>query len=263
MNELSIVELESIGTQLLPLAREAGQVLAALYKTDVRILAKPDGSPVTEADQKSHDIIVEGLQRITPSIQVISEEGDILKPHGDTYWLVDPLDGTKGFINHTGQFCINIALVEKHHPTLGCIHAPLTGETILGYGGAAGFWTDASGTKQPLRPHPVSEEGYRVLVGARSKVKGSRQNVLLDQFNCSTIRAMGSALKFLELGKGNADLYIRLLGSYEWDTAAGQAIVEACGGHVLNLDKTPLTYGKPNLLNSSFIAICDDNFNWS
>lgn len=262
MNNLSIKDLETLAHKLIPLVREAGQVLASLYKTELRIVEKSDGSPVTDADQASHNILEAGLLDIAPEIQVISEEGDIFEPRGNTFWLVDPLDGTKGFIRHTGDFCISIGLIHYGRPVLGCIHAPITGVTCIGFGGSHGFWIDGLGEKHHLRRKEIPKEGYRVLVGYFSR-KDDRQKHFISQFNILSIRQMGSALKFIELAKGDADLFPRLIESYEWDTAAGQAIVEACGGHMLNLDKTPLTYGKPGLLNSSFIAICDDNFDWS
>ncbi len=256
-------ELEKLAHDLAPLVKTAGQTLCSLYQTDVTIITKPDGSPVTIADQASHDILEAGLKHLLPDVQVISEEGDIHKPHGDTFWLVDPLDGTKGFLRHTGEFCVNVALIHKNHPILGCIHTPLTGETCLGYGQSQGFWVDNVGQKHPLRQPGIPNEGYRALVGHYSRNSDDKQNLFLQQFPLASIRQMGSAIKFCALAKGEADIYLRLQESYEWDTAAGQAIVEACGGHVLNLDKTPLTYGKENLLNSSFVVICDDNFNWS
>jgi 3'(2'), 5'-bisphosphate nucleotidase len=257
-------ELEKLAHDLLPLVETAGHALCCLYKTEVQIITKPDGSPVTIADQTSHDILEEGLKKLLPEVQVISEEGDIHIPHGDTFWLVDPLDGTKGFLRHTGEFCINIALVHEKQPILGCIHNPLTNETCFGYGQTQGFWIDEAGQKHPLRQsNDVPNGKYRALVGHYSRNSDDRQNLFLQQFPLASIRQMGSAIKFNTLAKGEADLYLRLQQSYEWDTAAGQAIIEACGGHVLNLDKTPLTYGKDNLLNSSFVVICDDNFNWS
>lgn len=263
MSNLSTSELEKLAHDLLPLVKAAGHALCCLYKTEVQIITKPDGSPVTIADQTSHDILEEGLKKILPQVQVISEEGDIHKPHGDTFWLVDPLDGTKGFLRHTGEFCINIALIHERRPILGCIHNPLTKETCFGYSQSQGFWEDETGQKHSLRQPSVPNGEYRALVGHYSRNPEDKQNLFLQQFPLASIRQMGSAIKFNALAKGEADLYLRLQESYEWDTAAGQAIIEACGGHVLNLDKTPLTYGKDNLLNSSFVVICDDNFNWS
>lgn len=249
-----------LAASILPLLEEAGRKIVTIYEAnDFKVITKEDGSPVTVADHASHDLLFEALTKLTPHIPVISEEGDLDLEFGDAYWLVDPLDGTKGFIRRTGEFCINVALIEGGVPVLGLIHIPLTHETFVGYVGEVGFWVDARGARKSF-PTGVELSALKAIVGQNTK--GSLESQFLDRFEIESIGQMGSAIKFCELAKGARDIYIRYEPSCEWDTAAGQAIVESCGGLVLNLDKTPMGYGKDKFLNKGFIAIRHDSITW-
>lgn len=249
-----------LAASILPLLEEAGRQIAAIYAAnDFKVHTKEDGSPVTVADHASHDLLFEALTKLTPHIPVISEEGDLDLEFGDAYWLVDPLDGTKGFIRRTGEFCINVALIEGGVPVLGLIHIPLAHETFVGYKGEIGFWIDDQGQRNPF-PTGVALSSLKAIVGQNRK--DSLESQFLDRFEIESIGQMGSAIKFCELAKGARDIYIRFEASCEWDTAAGQAIVESCGGLVLNLDKTPMVYGKDKFLNKGFIAIRHDSITW-
>lgn len=235
----------------------AGELVASLYTGTVAQWTKADDSPVTEADTASNACIVQHLQAVFPEIPILSEEGEAFSYSRRRGWpvffLVDPLDGTKGFLRRNGEFCICIALVVEGRSVAGCIHAPVEG--ALYWGGAnLGSWMAAHG-HAPVRlatRKPAPGEGLTVLCST------SRETPKLDAYlrnkEVAVRLCRGSALKFCMLAKGEAHLFPCLYPTYEWDAAAGQAIVEGAGGTVLDLDGTPLRYNKENLLNMPFVV---------
>ena len=250
------------------IAKLAGIAIMRVYKNedDFQITLKADNTPVTIADLKAHDLIVEHLKKLTPHIPVLSEESaDISFAERQTwtqYWLVDPLDGTKEFIDHTDEFSVNIALIENHEPVLGVIYAPALG---IGYKAARGFGAfkcTQEDTHEYLQQAYNIEKDHplRVTVSRRHGVKSKQ---CLEAFGKHAIVPCGSALKFGLVAEGIADIYLRVGNTSEWDTAAGQCILEEAGGRVFDFQGNNLRYNtKDSLVNPEFLAINDLKKNW-
>lgn len=259
--------LHSANTSIYPILQaciEASNAIMEVYGEEFTPSIKLDGSPVTLADKNSNKILVEALQRT--QIPIISEES-----HKEVYdirrtwnkvWIVDPLDGTKEFIKKNGEFVICIALVENNSPILGIICSPVN-ETIL-IGGrniqpCIVSFTDVESPESWKRIYPKKETTAPIVVcGSRShhneKVYFFHEK-LKNEFGEVTFLKKGSALKFFDLAQGISDVYPRLAPTMEWDIAAGQAIIEALGGEVVNLETgKPLTYNKEDLLNPFFVV---------
>ncbi|MGE0114757.1 MAG: 3'(2'),5'-bisphosphate nucleotidase CysQ [Steroidobacteraceae bacterium] len=251
---------------VLDIAREASAAIMRVYAGEFAVEHKQDDSPLTLADREAHRIITAGLQTLTPQIPVLSEESPAEhhafahRRRWPTLWLVDPLDGTREFIKRNGEFTVNIALIHEHRPTLGVVTVPAA---HLAYTGAVGLGaqridpqaTQRIHTQQPHRTIPV-------VVGSRSH-RGDSLDAVLATLGPHELCAVGSALKFCRVAEGVADFYPRLGPTSEWDTAAGQAVLEAAGGQVLNLQGEPLSYNRRDtLLNPEFMAIGDPQFAW-
>jgi 3'(2'), 5'-bisphosphate nucleotidase len=238
------------------LARGAADAIMAVYEQAFDVSHKDDRSPLTAADLASHRILVDGLRALTPGIPVLSEECanlDVSVRRGwSRYWCVDPLDGTREFIKRNGEFCICIALIEDGAPVLGLVHAPVSGRCHFAARGFGAFVAESDGSVrriQALAPGAV----WRVA-GSRSH-GDLRSEGVLARLGANEHRAMGSALKFGLIAEGAADLYLRFGPTSEWDTAAGQCILEQAGGAVLDLHGAPLRYNqRDSILNPDFIA---------
>ena len=255
--------------QLLPdvvaLAHRAGEAILEVYAGEFDVTLKGDDSPLTVADLRSHRIIAAGLAALTPSVPVISEEAATvpLAERGawDWVWLVDPLDGTKEFVSRNGEFTVNIALIHRQVPVLGVLHVPLTGTTWQAAAGLGAFRGERDGTTREVHVRGAIAGAARV-VGSRSH-RGGGLDALLDRLGPHEFRPLGSASKFGLVADGSADVYPRLGPTSEWDTAAGQAIVEIAGGHVVGRDGRPLRYNaRETLLNSDFICYGDASRAW-
>jgi len=245
--------LQTLIYPLIDLVEKVGQRISELYKKEIKSVEKKDGSPVTQADEESHQLLTEGLETLTPSIPVVSEEDPSSWPIKKSfYWLIDPLDGTRGYIHKNGEFCINIALMENDKPIFGLIHLPLTQETFYGYEGQA--FRYFQGTSHPIQTRPCPPEGMTLLLGGYGKKFKAEEDFFLKAYPIIDIKRIQSAIKFCVIAAGQADLYLRFEECCEWDTAAGQALVEAAGGSVTNIDGTPFIYGKPGLLNKAFVV---------
>lgn len=257
MNLRSAAELpEAVFGRVLDLATRAGAAILEIYRGPIAVETKADLSPVTEADRTSHRIIAVGLAEFTPELPVLSEEGrdtpfDERRSWG-RFWLVDPLDGTKEFIQRNGEFTVNIALVEGGRPVWGVVYVPAQ-DTLFWGGAGRGAWVrrDAA-PPEPLRVRPAPADGLTV-VQSRSH-PSPELDAYLEAFRVAGALSVGSSLKFCALAEGRADLYPRLGPTMEWDTAAGQAVLEGAGGRVTDLDGRPLAYNKPSLLNPHFVA---------
>lgn len=257
---MSGVHLTALLPKLVALARTASKAVLRVYEGEHVVRRKSDASPVTEADDAAEEIILAGLKQLTPDIPIISEEaverGDFVfdpgrPPH--RYWLVDPVDGTKEFVNRTGEFTINIGLVEAGRPVLGILHAPLANATYTaaGPGTAAVHRGDAAAVPIHARQPPSSG---LVVLGSRSHGNKPAVVAYLEEFKVAELRTMGSAIKFALIAEGSADLYPRFGPTMEWDTCAGEAILESAGGRITTLSGGTLRYGKPGFLNPDFIA---------
>ena len=229
---------------------------------------KEDSSPLTAADLASHRVLTAGLERLTPQIPIVSEEGGL--PDGDTraawpvYWLIDPLDGTKEFLARNGEFTVNVALVELNRPTLGVVGVPARDQVFLGdVTRGLARRLDASGALT-LRARPYAGERPTIVASRRhggEKLDGALRAIERAE-GPPDLRNVGSALKLCLLAEGKADLYPRLAPTSEWDTAAAQAILEAAGGQVLQLCGTPVAYNKRDILNPEFVAVADARHDW-
>ena len=250
---------------LLDVARSAGEQIMRIYATDFGVDTKADKSPVTEADLAAHRVIVADLQRITPDIPVLSEESSKIpfaeRRLWDSYWLVDPLDGTKEFVSKNGDFTVNIALVQRGEPLLGVVHIPASGTSYYGCVGVGAFRRDRDGQVGVIRARPKASAPVRV-VASRSH-RGELLDGYLAKLGPHETVSRGSALKFCLVADGTADVYPRLGPTSEWDTAAGHAVLLAAGGQVKVVDGTPLRYNsKESLLNPCFIAYADASRDW-
>jgi 3'(2'), 5'-bisphosphate nucleotidase len=259
------VKLTDLIEPVVELAIKAGDAILEVYATDFDVQEKDDASPLTQADMASHHIIGRGLKDLTPDIPVLSEESGLPefteRSQWHKYWLVDPLDGTKEFVNRNGEFTVNIALIEKNRPVFGVVHVPVKGKTYLGCAGYGAELRDfrsapvkisvANGSSQPAR-----------VVGSRSH-RGSSLDGFLENLGKYQLHPVGSSLKFCLVAEGAADIYPRLGPTSEWDTAAAQAVVEQAGGSVVTLDGNPLSYNsKAEILNPHFLVIGPQDRDW-
>ena len=241
---------------VIALASDAGEVIIRHYLKPQAVRIKADRSPVTAADVAAESIVLDGLRRLTPEIPVVSEErvaaGVFSDISGGRFWLVDPLDGTREYLNRNGEFCVNIGLIEDGRPVLGVIHVPVTGLTCYSDGPGAAFSRLGQGRPRAIAARRASGLGP-VAVASRSHVNARTENWLKERAVERVVPA-GSALKFCLLAMGEADLYPRFGRTMEWDTAAGHAILSAAGGSVHTFDGADLTYGKPGFENPFFLA---------
>ena len=250
------------------IALEAGEVIMKYYDgaEDMQVDQKHDDSPVTLADREAETFIQMSLEILTPDIPVVGEEAAALgkvKPVGDKpyFWCVDPLDGTKEFIAGGEDFTINIALVKDGRPVLGVIYAPAKGELYAGYGpGTAVRWTEESGNDKSISVRPAPESGL-VVVSSRFHGSTDKLDRFLEAFKIEKMIKRGSSLKICAVASGKADIYPRLGPTCEWDTAAGDAILQAAGGMITDTNGQPLKYGgaDPKWLNPEFVAC---SFEW-
>jgi 3'(2'), 5'-bisphosphate nucleotidase len=255
---------DSVVEPIVKLSINAGDAILEVYATDFDVQEKEDNSPLTQADMASNGIIVAGLQSLTPDIPIISEEFGLPefkeRSTWDRYWLIDPLDGTKEFVNRNGEFTVNIALIDNHRPVFGVVHVPVTGVTYTGREGRGSERRDEDGS-QKIQVSAGSSTPVRV-VGSRSH-RGASLDAYLEGLGNVEMLPMGSSLKFCRVAEGKADIYPRLGLTSEWDTAAAQAVVEQAGGQVLELDGKPLLYNKKaEILNPYFLVIGPTDHDW-
>ena len=248
---------------VISLAQEAGKKILSIYSQGFDVYEKADKSPLTEADLLSHKTIIEGLVKITPDLPVLSEESSkdeiSNRLSWETYWLIDPLDGTKEFVKRNGEFTVNIALIHKHEPVFGVVHAPVIEVTYWGGRGVGSHKIENNKSNViHIRKRPSDTAEWKI-VGSRSHQSDEFRSYI-ETYSAAEIISMGSSLKLCLVAEGAADLYPRLGLTSEWDTAAAQAVVEAAGGHVLRVpEMEPLKYNnnESSLLNPYFL-VCGD-----
>ena len=258
------MNLKELIDPIVDLAIDAGQAILKVYATDFDVQSKSDESPLTQADLASHKCIVAGLEALTPDIPIISEEEGLPefaeRGQWERYWLIDPLDGTKEFVNRNGEFTVNIALIDAHRPTFGVVHVPVQNKTYIGCEGQGSELRDGESSSM-IQVATSSSHPLRI-VGSRSH-RGSSLDAFLEKVGKSDMLPMGSSLKFCVVAEGRADIYPRLGPTSEWDTAAAQAVVEQAGGKVLELDGKPLSYNvKSDILNPWFVVIGATDRDW-
>lgn len=245
--------------EIVATAHRAGEAIMEIYATDFAHETKADETPVTAADLAAETVIETALADLTPDIPVVAEEAaaEGRVPAGDLsrFWLVDPLDGTREFLERNGEFTVNIALIEDGKPVLGVIHAPALDMTCSGIAGRGAVRIRNAGPVERLAVRAAPPGGLTIVA---SRHHGDRIAIdrLLAGRPVAEWKQVGSSLKFCLIAAGEADLYPRFGRTMEWDTAAGHAILAAAGGTVLKLpDRTPLRYGKPGWENPHFVAL--------
>jgi 3'(2'), 5'-bisphosphate nucleotidase len=262
--------MQSFIPPLLKLAQQASDAIMLVYdgKVAMNALEKEDNSPVTAADIAAHNVLEQGLQSLFPDIPVLSEEGELLefnvRKYWPRYWLIDPLDGTKEFLDRNGEFTVNIALIENGYPVLGVVMLPVTGVAYYGSRESGAYRVEANQSEISLKvkPFPLASLDSRGAINVlASRRHGNEQmeqlmRLLNHQFSRVDCEQAGSSLKFCRVAEGTADFYPRLAPTCEWDTAAAQAIVEAAGGHVVDVHFERLRYNsKASLLNPHFYVV--------
>ena len=248
------------------IAREAAEKILAVYATDFEVRNKTDRSPLTRADMASHDVICNRLAALTPDIPVLSEESAHIpyatRKTWEQYWLVDPLDGTREFIKRNGEFTVNIALIRNNYPVLGVIYAPV--KDLCYYAARnEGAYRQGNGAADLRLRTKTSRADSLVIAGSRSHGNKRQQAFIRKMGDRVETIAIGSSLKFCLVAEGTADIYARFGPTSEWDSAAGQCIVEEAGGMVTDTGFRRLRYNaKDSLINPDFLVFADPDFGW-
>lgn len=251
--------------QILQIARRAGGAVMEVYSSgDFGESVKKDNSPLTIADLRSNDIIISGLNKIAPRIPVLSEESKQApyekRKSWQKFWMVDPLDGTKEFLNRRSEFTVNIALIENGAPAMGVVYAPALKTVYYAAKGEGAFKRVDDGEPVNVKACDYRDGGLKVIA---SRLHGSLElKDFLRKIGPHEVVTFGSSLKFCVVAEGSAHLYPRLAPTMEWDTAAAQIIVEEAGGAVTDFNGEPLRYNKENLLNPFFIVTGNPPFPW-
>ncbi len=251
---------------LLILVEQAGKAIIQIYQSDIQVELKNDNSPLTKADKKAHEIISAGLMKLQPDLPIISEEGAHLpyeiRKNWRTYWLIDPLDGTKEFINRNGEFTVNIALIEDGYPIIGVVGQPVE-ERIYYAAAELGAFEIGPNQLQPVSISTKAAQNSILTLVSKSHLSEELREEINQQKNIEMI-SVGSSLKFCMIANGKADFYPRIGPTSEWDIAAAQCVVEVAGGKVLSLDGERVKYNqKESFRNSDFVVVGDSQYDWS
>jgi len=246
----------SILPDVIKVADQASDRVLHIYQSDFKVNYKEDHSPITAADTAAHDIITHGLRSISRDIPILSEEGKDIpweeRKHWRRFWLVDPVDGTKDFTQRTGEFTVNIAMIEDGQPVMGVVIAPALKEAFWGIVGEGAHMRDRTGKVHRIR---VAEpKAVKRVVASKNHLNEETKAFIDEKLGDHELVQAGSSLKFCRIAEGHADVYPRLGPTCEWDTGAAQAVLMAAGGKVETLDGKPLKYGKQDVLNPYFIA---------
>jgi 3'(2'), 5'-bisphosphate nucleotidase len=254
-----VTDLDDLAMAFAALASEAGRVVMEVYATDFAVRRKADASPVSEADEAAEALLVPGVEKLLPGVPILAEEAvsrNGLVDVGAEFVLIDPLDGTKEFVSRNGEFTVNVALVRDGAPVAGCVYAPAIGRMFVGgttaaAGSVTPGATDAYLPQMTTRPYPDA----LVAVASRSH-RDEQTDAFLADLGVAETRSAGSSLKFCLVAEGAADVYPRFGPTMEWDTAAGDAVLRAAGGAVVNPDGTTFRYGKASsgFRNGAFVA---------
>ncbi|MFK7861822.1 MAG: 3'(2'),5'-bisphosphate nucleotidase CysQ [Granulosicoccus sp.] len=252
--------------EALSIARDAGRRIVEVYGGSYEVDYKSDNTPVTTADLAAHNIIIDALHKLSPSLPVLSEESDGV-PFEErngwvSYWLVDPLDGTREFLRRNGEFSVNIALIHDNKPISGVIVAPVLDVAYFATSGSGSH--KQVGDDEPVRIHVRTAPNQVTVAKSRSPKVGPRMRHFLDDLGEHNEIPMGSALKSCLVAEGAADIYARLGPTGEWDTAAAQCIVEEAGGYIQDVNNQDLTYNRrESLINPAFLVFGDDQIDWT
>ncbi len=259
--------LTALMHEVAALADLAGHAILELYETRFAVTEKADHSPLTEADLAAHRILAHGLADIDPDWPVLSEEGQDVpferRRQWQTYWLIDPLDGTREFVKRSGEFTVNVALIHDHEPVLGVVWCPVLKRLYAGHRDGVAIRRDED---QPPREIAVARDrigtDHPLVAGSRSH-GAERLKVALDRLGPHDLVSMGSSMKLCLVAEGAADIYPRLGPTSEWDTGAAHAVVRAAGGRVTDLHGQELRYNtRESLLNPEFLVCAGNPDGW-
>ncbi len=261
-----------LGEQLIPLARKVGLELLRYYAdvSALKVETKANQTPLTEADLAAHSMLVAGLRDLYADIPILSEEDAAPvalaeRQHWSTLWLIDPLDGTREFLDSSDNFCINIALIEHGEARFGLIYIPVSDTAYYGVVGDAA-WRQNGGTRQAITCRAMQGRESVTLVASRKRSKQPLLNLeqrLTTRFDQVERLGIGSAIKFCRMAEGAGDIYACFGPTSEWDTAAGQALIEAAGGRMFSLAQQPFRYNqRDSLINAGFYVLGDVTYDW-
>ncbi len=268
MRQAVIHEAENYLQAVIALSRVAGEVILEIYQQPFAVDHKMDGSPLTQADRAAHELILQQLQQLTPQWPVQSEESGSIdtseRQSWQTYWLVDPLDGTKEFVKRNDEFTVNIALIHAGEPLLGVVYTPVFDLCHWALSDHGSWKTCKQGPPEAIRVRSYTG-GMATVLASRSHMSPAVTTFLQALHRKEgdyQVERLGSSLKMCRIAEGLGDIYPRLGLTSEWDTAAAQAIVVEAGGLMMDLDGLPLRYNKEDILNPWFIAVGDSNYRW-
>lgn len=252
--------------EVVSIAKEAGKAILAVYEQGIEIQHKHDNSPLTQADLAAHNLIENGLAALVPELPVLSEESAAIpfstRRQWGSYWLVDPLDGTREFIKRNGEFTVNIALIENHRPVMGVVYAPALDLLFYAAEGQGAF--RQLGSKEPQQIRARAFDASQVTVAGSRSHAGEELMLFLDRMGPHMLISMGSSLKICLVAEGRADVYPRLGLTSEWDTAAAQCVLQEAGGRLVGLDGASFRYNlKESLLNPHFFAVGAGEHDWA
>lgn len=262
-----------ISDEIEDIAREAGEIIMGFYKKVTDVEYKEDKSPLTQADKEAHNFICRELSKRFPNIPVVSEESEPANwarineniESWKTFWLVDPLDGTKEFIKKSGEFTVNIALIENKCPILGAVYGPAIKTMYVGSVADKKAYKkigDRFSEKQYIATRKNPDKTELRIVASKDHAGPEIGSFIERLPGQHILKSMGSSLKFCLVAEGLADFYPRFLPTMEWDTAAAHAVVQAAGGQVFKSDGQPFLYGKKGLKNHHFVCLGDVQFEW-
>jgi 3'(2'), 5'-bisphosphate nucleotidase len=262
---MAMHDKEGLRESVIAIAREAATRILAVYDSEFAVQHKDDKSPLTAADLAAHRCIVEALETLTPDVPVLSEESaedvsGLVRREWRRLWLVDPLDGTREFVKRNGEFTVNIALIEEGDVVFGVIQAPVTGDLWHAWRGVGAFRRDGDSDVRLQSRRPALPP---LRVAASRSHRDARTDACIARMGEIEPLGLGSSLKFCRLAEGSLDAYPRFGPTSEWDTAAGQCILEAAGGMVVDPKGRPLRYNqRDTVLNGDFLALGDPALPW-
>jgi 3'(2'), 5'-bisphosphate nucleotidase len=255
------MDYKKVLDSIITISQKAGDKILDIYNSqdiDINIEVKKDLSPLTIADKASNDIIINELKSLTPNIPILSEEEKNVefkdRKNWSEFWLVDPLDGTKEFINRNGEFTVNIALIKDNRPTMGVVYAPVLDTTWYGLENFGSFIINMNKNPEKIHLNKIKRDITKI-VSSRSHANNPKLKEYMKQFKKYELIKMGSSIKMCLVADGTADCYPRFGPTMEWDTGAAHAVVKYAGGNIYNIETNKeLVYNKENLLNPGFIV---------
>lgn len=265
---MNITDLEHYLDSVLDIAHDAGELILQVYRDEFDVEIKGDGTPLTIADERSHNLICNRLLELTPEIPILSEESKGIsyedRSQWQTYWLVDPLDGTKEFVKKSGEFTVNIALMHENQPVLGVVYTPVKEWTHWGIHTRGAWKQVGNGAKEPIFAKDYTG-GNATIVASKSHGQDKLEQFLKNlgkKEGSYDVTNMGSALKICLVAEGIGDIYPRLGLTSEWDTASADIIIREAGGRIIQANGQAVVYNKPNILNPFFLAVGSGDYDW-